>query len=68
MIRSMDLFISKLQYLENEELKEFVDFDTFNEITEKMGKIDLVEFYKNAFSDLVENRFEIKSMQQCWRA
>ena len=67
-MRSMDLFISKLQGLENEELKEFVDLDTFNEITEKMGKIDLVEFYKNAFSDLVENRFEIKSMQQCWRA
>jgi len=67
-IRYMDLFISKLQDLDNEELKEFVDFDTFIEITEKMGKIDLVEFYKNAFSDLVENRFEIKSMQQCWRA
>lgn len=67
-IRCIDLLIDKLSYLEMDELKEFADLDTFNEITEKMGKIDLVEFYKNAFSDLVESRFEIKSMQQCWRA
>lgn len=64
----MDLFVNKLTEFNMEELGEFIDIDTFNEITEKMGKIDLVEFYKNAFSDLVESRFEIKSMQQCWRA
>jgi len=67
-IQCIDLFISKLKDLDKEELKEFVELDTFNEITGKMGKIDLVEFYKNAFSDLVESRFQIKSMQQCWRA
>lgn len=67
-IESVDSFINKLNSLEVEELKEFADLDTFNEITEKMGKINLVEFYKNAFGELVESRFEIKSMQQCWRA
>ena len=67
-IQCIDILIRKLTNLSEGELKEFADIDTFNEITEKMGKLDLVEFYKNAFSDLVESRFEIKSMQQCWRA
>ena len=54
--------------MEDEELKEFCALDVFNEVTEDMGKLALIDFYKDSFNDLVNSDFEVDSLEECWRA
>ena len=67
-IKSIDELINKLENMEDEELKEFCALDVFNEVTEDMGKLALIDFYKDSFNDLVNSDFEVDSLEECWRA
>jgi len=67
-IEAIDKFIVKLKDFTDSELIDFCDLDVFEEITLNMGKLQLIDFYKSSFDDLVKCKFNIESLQECWRA
>lgn len=66
-----DGLLQKLSNFNSQELGEFLDFVTLNElISNKPGKSSYYEreFFLQAFKLLIEEKFEIGSMNPCWRA
>ena len=61
-------FIIKIEGLQICELKEFCSLDVFEEITNDMGKLEKTDFYNSCFSDLVKSKFDVDSLEGCWRA
>jgi len=69
LISNIDGFIEKLKsFEEEEELRNFCALDVFDEITLGMGKLQLIDFYKSAFNDLVNSKFIVDSLEESWRA
>ena len=64
----MEIFIKRIEILDRNSIAEFCALDTFYELTEGMGKLALIEFYKNTFNDLVNSKFKVESLEECWRA
>lgn len=60
-------YVKKISKMSNEELKEFTDVETLLEIIAGKRKGELIDFYTRAFLVLVEEQFEIESMEVCWR-
>ena len=66
-----DLLLTKIENLSNDEIGNFLDFPTLNElISKKTGRKDFFEreFFLQAFNLLISEKFEIDNMTQCWRA
>ncbi len=67
----IDKFIEKLNNMDENEIGEFLDFQTLNVlISQKSGKVGDFEreFFLKAFNVLVEDKFEVPTMTPCWRA
>ncbi|UKO98955.1 hypothetical protein [Nostoc sp. UHCC 0870] len=63
--------LKKLEKLNNQNLGDFLDFNTLNElIRKKPGKSSYFEreFFLQSFKVLVEENFSIESMTPCWRS
>lgn len=68
---NFQLFIDKLKTLNNSELLEFMSFEVLNEIIDKPStKVGDFErtFFKEAFTSLIEQNFEVNNLESCWRA
>lgn len=68
---SFQLFIDKLRSLSNSELLDFMSFEVLNEIIDKPStKVGDFErtFFKEAFTSLIEQHFEVNNLESCWRA
>ncbi len=66
-----DELISRLDSMNDYDIKNFLDFDTLNElIMQKPGKSGDFEkeFFLKAFNALIEDNFNITTMTTCWRA
>ncbi|HAO13903.1 MAG TPA: hypothetical protein DCQ51_22775 [Planktothrix sp. UBA8407] len=64
-------FIHRLDNMDENEIGEFLDFQTLNElISQKSGKVGDFEreFFLKSFQVLVEDKFEVPTMTPCWRA
>ncbi|MEP0854423.1 hypothetical protein NDI34_00040 [Trichocoleus sp. DQ-U1] len=63
--------LQKLSTLNNQEMGNFLDFQTLNElIRKKPGKSSYFEreFFLEAFKVLIDENFELNNMTPCWRA
>lgn len=63
--------IGKINSIEDKELPEFLSFNVLNEITDKpSSKVGDFErtFFKEAFTALIEQDFQIDNFESCWRA
>jgi hypothetical protein len=63
-------FIRKIESFSDEEREEFVCLEILKELTSKTGKTKGYEnrkFFKEAFKVLIDDKFEVKSMEVCWR-
>jgi hypothetical protein len=63
--------LERLSTLDNQEMGDFLDFQTLNEIIRKKpGKSSYFEreFFLQAFKVLIEENFELEKMTPCWRA
>ncbi|RTQ97196.1 hypothetical protein [Halomonas nitroreducens] len=69
---SFDGFLGALENQSPEGLREFMEFDTVNEMISKMrgGKVGDMErdFFRGAFRVLLEERFTVPNMGVCWRS
>ena len=66
-----DVLLTKIANLNNDEIGDFLDFPTLNElISKKPGRKDFFErdFFLQAFNLLISEKFNIDNMTQCWRA
>lgn len=66
-----DILLTKIDNLNNDEIGDFLDFPTLNElISKKPGRKDFFEreFFLQAFNLLISEKFNIDNMTQCWRA
>ena len=66
-----DILLTKIDKLSNDEIGNFLDFPTLNElISKKTGRKDFFEreFFLQAFNLLISEKFNIDNMTQCWRA
>ena len=76
-----DILLTKIDKLSNDEIGNFLDFPTLNElISKKTGRNELIskktgrkdfferEFFLQAFNLLISEKFNIDNMTQCWRA
>jgi hypothetical protein len=65
-------FLQKIQNKTPQEIEEFLDYATLNELVNKYtGKTkgyNLGKFYTSAFKTLIELNFNITDMTVCWRA
>jgi hypothetical protein len=69
--KNFDKFIERLNAMKKEEIEDFLDFQTLNElIVQKSGKVGDFEreFFLKAFHVLVEANFELPTMTPCWIA
>lgn len=63
--------IDKINSIEDKELPEFLSFNVLNEIIDKpSSKVGDFErtFFKEAFTALIEQDFQIDNFESCWRA
>lgn len=63
--------IGKINSIEDKELPEFLSFNVLNEIIDKpSSKVGDFErtFFKEAFTALIEQNFQIDNFESCWRA
>lgn len=63
--------IGKINSIEEKELTEFLSFNVLNEIIDKpSSKVGDFErtFFKEAFTALIEQDFQIDNFESCWRA
>lgn len=63
--------IGKINSIEEKELPEFLSFNVLNEIIDKpSSKVGDFErtFFKEAFTALIEQDFQIDNFESCWRA
>ena len=63
---NLDQYIEKLKLLDSEQLLQFVDYETLNELSTGIRIKELPEFYKKAFNVLIETNFQVDSMEECW--
>lgn len=66
-----DILLTKIDSLKNDEIGDFLDFPTLNElISKKPGRKNFFEreFFLHAFNLLISEKFDIDNMTQCWRA
>jgi len=66
-----DILLTKIENLSNDEIGNFLDFPTLNElISKKPGRKNFFEreFFLQAFNLLISEKFNIDNMTQCWRA
>ena len=66
-----DILLTKIDKLSNDEIGNFLDFPTLNElISKKPGRKNFFEreFFLQAFNLLISEKFNIDNMTQCWRA
>lgn len=66
-----DILLTKINNLNPDEIGDFLDFPTLNElISKKTGRKDFFEreFFLQAFNLLISEKFNIDNMTQCWRA
>ena len=66
-----DILLTKINNLNPDEIGDFLDFPTLNElISKKLGRKDFFEreFFLQAFNLLISEKFNIDNMTQCWRA
>ncbi|MFM6198831.1 MAG: hypothetical protein ACKPE1_06770 [Dolichospermum sp.] len=66
-----NILLTKIDKLSNDEIGNFLDFPTLNElISKKTGRKDFFEreFFLQAFNLLISEKFNIDNMTQCWRA
>ena len=66
-----DVLLTKIENLSNDEIGNFLDFPTLNElISKKPGRKNFFEreFFLQAFNLLISEKFNIDNMTQCWRA
>ena len=63
-----DRLLQKLSNLNNQQIGEFLDFFTLNElINKKPAKSNEREFFLEAFQVLIKENFDVESMNPCWR-
>lgn len=68
---NLDQFLKRLTHMGNNEIGNFLDFQTLNELIKKRsGKSSYFEraFFLEAFKVLIEEDFDLPSMTPCWRA
>ena len=66
-----EALIGKINSIEDKELPEFLSFNVLNEIIDKpSSKVGDFErtFFKEAFTALIEQDFQIDNFESCWRA
>ncbi len=64
-----DQLLQRLQRFNSEEIGEFLDFVTLNElISRKPAKSNEREFFLKTFEVLIEENFDVENMNPCWRA
>jgi hypothetical protein len=69
--KKADILLTKIENLESNEIGNFLDFPTLNElISKKPGRKSFFEreFFLQAFNLLISEKFNIDNMTQCWRA
>lgn len=67
--QNADKLLEKLKKFNPDEIGDFLDFTTLNEIiSSKPVKYNEREFFRDAFKLLIEEKFEIENMNPCWRA
>lgn len=66
-----EAFIDRINWLNNAELGDFLRIDVLDELLQKkvtqVGRYERNLFYE-AFKVLIDEKFEVKTMEQCWRA
>lgn len=70
-VKDFGEFIERLKPIEGNELLNFLSFDILNEIIDKpSSKVGDFErtFFKEAFTSLIEQDFQVDSFESCWRA
>lgn len=69
--KKFDNFLSQLENINDVELAEFIDIPTLNgslpTVTSRIGEHDR-EFFRKAFSVMIESIDNLPSMTSCWRA
>lgn len=67
----LNSFIERVQGMEPFDVGEFLDFDTLNQViavpSAKVGEYER-NFFKTAFSVLIDESTELTNMRPCWRA
>ena len=64
-----DKMLERISSLNSNEIKDFLDFPTLNElIGKKPAKSNEREFFLQAFKLLIEEKFKVDNMTPCWRA
>jgi len=67
--QNADQLLEKLQKFNSDEIREFLDFTTLNQIiSSKQVKHNEREFFRDAFKVLIQEKFEVENMNPCWRA
>jgi len=64
-------FVGRLEALSDSELIDFLRLDVLGEVLDKrVGQVGRYErgVFLEAFRVLVDERFDVKSMEICWRA
>lgn len=64
-------FIGRLKLLNSSSILKFLSYDTLNELLDvPSGKVGDYErsFFKEAFNTLIEEGFDLKNLDSCWRA
>lgn len=68
---NFEVLIDKINSIEEERLTEFLAFNVLNEIIDKpSSKVGDFErtFFKEAFTSLIEQDFQVNNFESCWRA
>lgn len=70
---NFDFLVNRLDSMWDEELREFLDLTTLNELIEPSSSNVSVgdferEFFTKSFQTMIEERFDINLMTPCWRA
>ncbi|MEG4231498.1 hypothetical protein QUA40_05175 [Microcoleus sp. Pol11C3] len=64
-----DKMLERISSLKSNEIKDFLDFPTLNElIGKKPAKSNEREFFLQAFKTLIEENFNVDNMTPCWRS
>lgn len=66
----VDCLVEKFEVMDPESKREFFKFDTLNQIFDDFPKIRIGErqrnFFRKAFGSLIENKFDITTMEELW--
>lgn len=67
-----NILLAEMQTKSPDELREFVAFDVLNEQISTLGKSSKIGdeeriFFKNAFRVIIEEKYQLHTMEVCWR-